>query len=182
MFLNTVKMGRAELPSCSPTSRAVRASAPFWDTMVSAAWMISSLVNFGFGGIADSSVSVLYVLNHAFLIHLFYPFYQSMSMGLYLLQPPPPARNAPSPKQVQQCQHTAPVQPGHLRFRQRLHTGLDVVFRQNRAVVVQSQLRILLCELKYIYNKDIHRFRVVNERQFYRLLSRAIVVSSIQRP
>ncbi len=118
-------------------------------------------------------------------------------MGLYLLQPSPPARNAPSPKQVQQCpiakplrwhcahqqrQHTAPVQPGHLRFRQGLHAGLDVVLRQNRAVVVQSQLRMLLCELKYTYNKGIHRFRVINERQFYRLLSRAVVVSSIQRP
>ena len=51
MLLNTVKMGRAELPSASPSSFAVSASTPFWETTSSAVWTICSLVNFGFGGI-----------------------------------------------------------------------------------------------------------------------------------
>jgi len=50
IFLKTVKMGRAELPSASPSSLAVSASAPFSDTTFSAAWTISSRENFGLGG------------------------------------------------------------------------------------------------------------------------------------
>lgn len=50
MLRNTVKIGRAELPSAAPSSRAVSASAPRRATSSSAASTISSLVNFGFGG------------------------------------------------------------------------------------------------------------------------------------
>ncbi|MDY2718257.1 MAG: hypothetical protein SO081_03435 [Oscillospiraceae bacterium] len=51
MLAKTVKIGRAEAPSASPSSFAVSASTPFSETIVSAACTISSRVNFGFGGI-----------------------------------------------------------------------------------------------------------------------------------
>lgn len=61
MLRNTVKIGRAELPSVSPSSRAVSASMPLRETMSSAAATISSLVNLGFGGIRS-----LFYLNRTF--------------------------------------------------------------------------------------------------------------------
>lgn len=54
-----------ELPSASPSSRAVSASMPLRETMSSAA-TISSLVNLGFGGIRSLLLLKSHVLNRLF--------------------------------------------------------------------------------------------------------------------
>ena len=51
---NMVKIGRGEHPRQLPISRAVTAEMPFWRKMAKAASMISSLVNFAFGGMICS--------------------------------------------------------------------------------------------------------------------------------
>ena len=52
--LNAVKIGVDEVPRYFPTSRAVMASVPLFCTISNAAFIISSLENFGFGGITVS--------------------------------------------------------------------------------------------------------------------------------
>ena len=61
-----MKIGHAELPSASPSSRAVSASMPLRETMSSAASTISSLVNLGFGGIRSLLLLKSHVLNRLF--------------------------------------------------------------------------------------------------------------------
>ena len=54
MLLKTVKIGLDEQPSFSPSSRAVSAATPSLLTISSAASIISSFENLGFGGIKIS--------------------------------------------------------------------------------------------------------------------------------
>ena len=61
MELNMVKIGRAELLSRTPKSLEVNADIPLSLTNSNAAAMMSSFVNFGFGGMPI----------HPFLNHLF---------------------------------------------------------------------------------------------------------------
>ena len=68
IFRKTVKIGRAELPSCAPRSREVNASIPFALTSSSAAATISSRVNFGFGGMKHRPFSKSLVSNQLFCI------------------------------------------------------------------------------------------------------------------
>ena len=73
MFLNTVKMGRAEDPSLLPRFLAVRASTPPVLIMSRAAAAISWRVNFGFGGIDPTLSKTLFynfVLLYPFRYHL----------------------------------------------------------------------------------------------------------------
>ena len=68
---HTVKIGRAELPSLAPSSRAVNASIPLSLTSSNAAVTISSFVNVGLEGVGNL-LSKTIVLHHMFYYNAFY--------------------------------------------------------------------------------------------------------------